>query len=535
MNGLLGWFRRLPTPGKLLIILSAAILPLGLVLVWAATTSINRANQALISETETRSRGASRAVESLLSRNVLALRIAATAALRTPGDDACALAKRSLSVSPNVAGSFALQDANGQLLCTVGTIQLPNEGALIAPGKVRLWLSPSGNVLYYRVGVLGGIGTGTLSREELRDAALTSTDTLRRLTISDRQTTATLIDDENAAADPPVELPRHDADLQLIDRDWTIAGNQLSVHTAAYVRRITAGERSVILLPLVMWILAALLSWLMVSRFLIRPLRRVQRAVSSYEPGSGDLKLPERLGSATEIQELAASFSRAVVRIEQSEKDMAVALEGQRRLVREVHHRVKNNLQVIASLLNIHSRTTAAPEARDAYASIGRRVDALAVVHRNHYAELEENRGISLRPLISELASSLRGSAPDSARRFNIDLQLDTLNTTQDSAVALAFFTTEVVECAMLTHPNDAVRLTLERINDLSARYTIAATLLDPATVDERPQFERIISGLAKQLRSPLEREPGSYSVICPVFPPRDYREEEKSVLPEKS
>src|SRR6476469_2572637 len=184
MKAAIRWFRRLPTPGKLLVIMSAAILPLGLVLAWAATTSINRANHALISETEIRSRGASRAVEALLARNVLALRIAATAALRTPGEDACALAQSSLGMSPNVARSFALQDARGQLLCTVGTIQPQNDGVLIAPGQVRLWLSPSGNVLYYRVGVPGGIGTGALAREDLRDAAPSSTDTLRRLTLT---------------------------------------------------------------------------------------------------------------------------------------------------------------------------------------------------------------------------------------------------------------------------------------------------------------------------------------------------------------
>ncbi|WP_114228685.1 MULTISPECIES: sensor histidine kinase [Sphingomonas] len=534
MTALIGWFRRLPTPGKLLIILSAAILPLGLVLAWAATTSINRANQALIAATEARSRGASRAVESLLARNVLALRIATTAALRTPGEDACGLAQRSLSVSPGVARSFALQDSSGQLLCTVGTIQPQDDGVLIEPGRVRLWLSPTGNVLYYRVGVPGGIGTGALSREELRDAALNATDILRRLTLTDGRATATLIDDADASTEPPSALPAREADLQLIDRDWPLAGDQLTVHTAAYVRRITAGERGVILLPLLMWILATLLSWLMVSRFLIRPLSRMQRAIARYEPGSGPLILP-RLGSATEIRELGASFSRAMSRIEESEGHTGAALEGQRRLVREVHHRVKNNLQVIASLLNIHSRMTASPDAREAYASIGRRVDALAVVHRNHYAELEESRGISLRPLISELASSLRGSAPDHARRFNIDLELDSLNATQDSAVALAFFTTEVVECAMLTNPDDAVRLTLTRIDDTSARYSIAATMLDPARVEERPQFERIITGLAKQLRSPLEREPGRYTVICPVFPPRDYLAEEKDEAAQKN
>ena len=95
---------------------------------------------------------------------------------------------------------------------------------------------------------------------------------------------------------------------------------------------------------------------------------------------------------------------------------MAGALEGQRRLVREVHHRVKNNLQVVASLLNIHGRSAETAEARAAYDGIGRRVGALSIVHRNHFAEMEENRGIALRPLLSELAAELRAGAPGTPR-----------------------------------------------------------------------------------------------------------------------
>ena len=516
MSRLSRWFGRLSTTAKLLVILSAAILPLGLVLVWAATTSINRANQALVTSAEDRSRSASRVVESVLARNVLALRVAATGALRDSRDDPCALARQSLSSSPGAARNFALQDAGGQQLCTVGTIQPQRDGILVSPGQVRLWIAPGGNVLYYRVGVPGGIGTGALSRADLDDFALVPGGTLRQLELSDGRASMPLLDE--AAA---VQASRGDPDVQFVERHWLLAGGQLTATTIAEVARIGASERGAIFLPLLMWIVATLLSWLLVNSFLIRPLRRMQQAIGSYRPGSGELELPAKLGSATEIRELGQSFSLAVERIEESEKDMMVALEGQRRLVREVHHRVKNNLQVIASLLNIHSRSTTVPGARDAYASIGRRVDALAVVHRNHYAELEENRGIALRPLLSELAASLRSSAPEAARRFNIDLELDSLNTTQDAAVAVAFFTTEVVECAMLNHPDEPVRMTLARIDDLRARYTIAATMLAADTTDERPQFERIITGLAKQLRSPLDRETGRYSVVLPVFPPR--------------
>ena len=202
---------------------------------------------------------------------------------------------------------------------------------------------------------------------------------------------------------------------------------------------------------------------------------------------------------------------------------MSGALEGQSRLVREVHHRVKNNLQVIASLLNIHGRSAEAAEARAAYAGISRRVGALSIVHRNHFAEMEENRGIALRPLVSELAAELRATAPEEARGLTIDLDIDTVYTTQDVAVATAFLITEIVEFAMLNCPQDPIEMSLRRTSELTARLTICSPVLMPEEEDEgeKVQFERIVGGLAKQLRSTLDRKLGRYSVDLPAFPPR--------------
>ena len=201
---------------------------------------------------------------------------------------------------------------------------------------------------------------------------------------------------------------------------------------------------------------------------------------------------------------------------------MTTALEGQRRLVREVHHRVKNNLQVVASLLNIHGRSATTAEAQSAYAGIGRRVGALSIVHRNHFAEMEENRGIALRPLITELAAELRAGAPDEARRLRIELDVDSVNTTQDAAVAVAFFITEIVEFAMLNCPADPIEVSVRRTSELTARLAIGSRVLVPDEdgSSEKIQFERIVGGLAKQLRSALDRKLGSYSVDLPVFPP---------------
>lgn len=505
------WFQRLPTTGKLLVILSAAVLPLGLVLVWAATTGINQANDALQSRATDQGRSVTRSLESYIVRNALALRIAASGALREPTQQ-CDYVRRSLGLTRGVAQRFYLSDPRGLPICSVGTIREERPNLLVSPGDVRLWISEGGSGLYYRLGVLNGHATGQLTEEELRAAVVGAQVDLARVAISDGSKTIRLMD-----------VPRRTFAEELQTTSRQISRGQIEVLTTIAIPRIASVDRLIILLPVLMWVAAALLSWLLVTRFLIQPLRRMQRAVSSYQPGEGHLQLPRQLGAATEIQELGQAFERAVERIEKSEHDMAEALEGQRKLVREVHHRVKNNLQVVASLLNIHSRSASSQDARDAYSSIGRRVDALAVVHRNHYAELEENRGIALRPLLSELASSLRGSAPDNARGLNIDLELEGLNTTQDVAVAVAFLTTEIVEFAMLTRPDQGVQLTLHRRNDLSARFTLTSPAL---TIDndedaERKQFERIVTGLARQLRSTLDRDPGRYAVDLPVFPAR--------------
>src|SRR4029078_4831478 len=92
---------------------------------------------------------------------------------------------------------------------------------------------------------------------------------------------------------------------------------------------------------------------------------------------------------------------------------------------------------------------------------IQRRVAALAVVHRNHYAELEENRGVALKPLVSELTANLRATAPPRAAGMQIRLDVAPFYATQDAAVSVAFLITEIVEFAMLCGA-DLVSVVLE-------------------------------------------------------------------------
>ena len=185
---------------------------------------------------------------------------------------------------------------------------------------------------------------------------------------------------------------------------WRANGCKLRIVLGAMP--VSAVETLMILLPVMMLIWAAAIGWIVLDRLLLKPLLRLQRAVASYQPGDQQLDLPKLATPAREISDLGGAFDRVTRTVARHEADLEAAIERQTRLVREVHHRVKNNLQVVASLLNLHARGAASEEVGAAYASIQRRVDALAVVHRNHFAELEENRGVALRSLISELGQT---------------------------------------------------------------------------------------------------------------------------------
>jgi two-component sensor histidine kinase len=512
MNALTRWFASLPTAAKLLLILSVVLLPIGAALFAVGRDGIEQANRALRARSDDQARAASRAIESLVARNALALRIATNGALSGGAGDSCRRAVRALSVAPAVAQRFEIADIDGTPLCAIGDVPSTDNFPPVPPSDIALQVAPDRNSLVFRVGVVGGMGTGNLTREELRAAVQAGSSGIEDLYLSDGERRMGIISAPNAAS----------GERRLSTSEWRIGNGLISINISSRVPQITTMERLLLLLPVAMWVIAALLTWLLVSRLLIRPLKRLQRAVIRYRPGDEGLDLPVKLGPATEIQELRDAFGWAVSRIEVSEKEMADALDGQRRLVREVHHRVKNNLQVVASLLNIHGRTAGSADARAAYAAIGRRVGALSIVHRNHFAEMEDNRGIALRPLLSELSAELRAGAPDAARALSIDLETDTIYTTQDVAVSVAFLVTEMVEYAMLNRPQDPIEIYVRRTSELTARLTIASPVLvpDQEETPDKVQFERIIGGLAKQLRSNLERKLGRYSVDLPAFPP---------------
>ena len=144
LNAAARWFATLPTAAKLLLILTAALLPIGIALTWVGESGIREANAALYGRSQDQAKATSSAIESLIARNALGLRIAAAGAISDNVGDPCETALRALATAPAISRRFSLRDANGKLLCTAGGFQPRDPIPFVAPGDIRTWIDPDG-------------------------------------------------------------------------------------------------------------------------------------------------------------------------------------------------------------------------------------------------------------------------------------------------------------------------------------------------------------------------------------------------------
>lgn len=515
-ESLLQFFRS--TGVKMCLILTLALLPLGLIALIASLQAIRTADmekEALLRVAVTQS---ARKLTADLQSDRTALELTVNAIADNRADPGmCKRLAFFLTSHKADGGRFYIYDRGGRKRCGSAKAEPRGIAASDHFDRSTAELLPASQYLVSRVRSLNGqmVGLVYYSRAHLESIADPAT-ALQNRQLSLHQGDRHLIvsrpgggvtgysNSLSARLDPPDIL------LTMTVRD----------PPATLARMLS------LFLPLVMWFAAAAIGWFVVNRLLIRPLVLLRRVVAAYQPGEV-LEPMERVRTpAQEIVALGETFREISEDVATHEAEMAEGLETQRKLTREVHHRVKNNLQIIASLISLHARAAHDPEAVEAYSSIQRRVDALSVVHRNHFAELEDNRGVGVRPLISELSASLRGTAPAQARRFAIQIDCDNLNISQDVAVPIAFLLTELVELAMMLDPQGAMQISVRSETDRPdrARLTVLSAGLKASDgisgrLDER--YGRVLTGLSRQLRTPLDYDGavGSYAISISVIP----------------
>jgi len=139
-----------------------------------------------------------------------------------------------------------------------------------------------------------------------------------------------------------------------------------------------------------------------------------------------------RLKSKTNIDlaEKNALISKAL-----AEKDI---------LLREIHHRVKNNLQMISALLYLHGKSVDDSTAQEALMESQNRVQSMAMIHQNLYQN-ENLLGVSIQDYLDKLLSHLISSYNIEKNRITIHKKINIPQLDVDTVIPLALIINELI------------------------------------------------------------------------------------------
>ena len=184
--------------------------------------------------------------------------------------------------------------------------------------------------------------------------------------------------------------------------------------------------------------------WYAAERGVIRWIVYLQRVAAIYARGRFTVRPLQAERAPPEIRELAATLDAMAGAIVARDASLMDSLAEKDALMREIHHRVKNNLQIITSLLNMQQRALADPAAKAAMNDTRQRITALAQIYRALYQGPDLKR-VDLRPFLEELTAQLLANDMTSTALVRTEVHADPLVIDRDRLAPIALFAVEAI------------------------------------------------------------------------------------------
>ena len=197
------------------------------------------------------------------------------------------------------------------------------------------------------------------------------------------------------------------------------------------------------LMPILMIGLAWAGIWFATERQVTQWIAYLRRISVAYRRGHYNVR-PQLAGAPSEFRSLADGLSEMADSIQDRDRKLRDALTQKSLLIREIHHRVKNNLQIVMSLLSLQSGQIRDPAARDALMQAQVRINALALVHRILH-EIEDQTTIDLKRLVHELTHQITEGMRGEHGAVRVEENLVPRELPGEIAVPLALFVVEAL------------------------------------------------------------------------------------------
>jgi two-component sensor histidine kinase len=227
-----------------------------------------------------------------------------------------------------------------------------------------------------------------------------------------------------------------------------LVNDDLFVLMSAPVQSIWAWAQknllSSIVPPILAFVLALAAVWVVSEQVVIRWLHYLQRIAAIYARGRFTVRPVKADTAPPEIRELAETLDIMADAIVARDHSLRESLAHKDGLMREIHHRVKNNLQVISSLISMQQRSLGDPAARAAMHDTRQRITALALVYRALY-QGPDLRRVDLKSFLEDLIAQLIGGDAIHGQSVRTELTADDLIIDPDKLAPLALFAVEAI------------------------------------------------------------------------------------------
>ncbi|MCU7494653.1 MAG: PAS domain S-box protein [Ignavibacteria bacterium] len=155
------------------------------------------------------------------------------------------------------------------------------------------------------------------------------------------------------------------------------------------------------------------------------------------------------------VAELLLPEGRAIVGFfaditdqKQKENQIISSLKEKEVLLKEIHHRVKNNLQIISSLLNLQTNNITDPRLMEAFNVSRSRVKAMALIHERLY-QSKDLSIVNFKEYISELVMYLQRTYTTDGKRITFNIAIDSIDLPIDTAIPCGLIVNELISNAL--------------------------------------------------------------------------------------
>jgi len=231
-------------------------------------------------------------------------------------------------------------------------------------------------------------------------------------------------------------------------------------------------------------------------------------AIAYVSPIAQDTKIVGARGVCVDISQLKS--------VQQKLKS---SLEEKETLMREIHHRVKNNLQVMSSLIRLQARHVQGDANRSLFEEAQHRIRSMALVHEKLYMS-ETLAAVPMKDYVTSLVNHLLAATGRRRRSFCLTTNIGDLTMVIETAVPVGFILTELVSnCLKHAFPGDRdgnIRVHMRRDADRELELIVAddGVGMPEDFEPSRPETLgwELVNIFCRQLDAQIEilREPGT-------------------------